>query len=90
MSKESPDGTIRRLIEARLWTLEHRSILSLTHPPLPIDPVADPIAHLFTEQPKSAAALAYTGAPDTPFLKLHLLKTVTVAGQTVELHEELN
>lgn len=78
---------IVKLIEARQWVTEHRSLLQLTQRQCRFDSEAQPTPHLFTDQAKQAAALAVQlGAS----VKLHLLQSITVAGQTTWFCAELN
>jgi hypothetical protein len=81
---------IRTLLEARQWAGEHRSLLALTHPSKTFDPQSEPLIHLFTDQPRLAADLAFAGPSDRRPLRLHLLKPVAFAGNTIYIHEELN
>lgn len=85
--EHAANAAIRRLAEARSWAIEHRELLAFACPDHGVD-AADPIMHLFTDKPRPAAALAYAGLLDRP-VRLHLLKSIEVAGQTVAVHEEL-
>lgn len=83
-------AAIRSLLSARQWTIAHRSLLALTDRNVTIDPAADPVCHLFTDQPRVALELAYAGLTDTSPIRLHLLKPVDIDGQTTMVHEPLS
>lgn len=81
---------IRSLLSARQWTIAHRALLALTDQTAELDPAADPICHLFTDQPRVALELAYAGLTDTSPIRLHLLKPVDLDGKTTMIHEPLS
>jgi len=74
-------AAIQTLTETRHWLTEHRDLIALTTPSSRVDPSQPPLAHLFTDAPAVAAEHVFTAAPDQRPFQLHLLKTVTVAGQ---------
>jgi len=86
---EPVEQRVMQLLEARLWALEHRQLLALASPGQRLDPVVEPVAHLFTDHLGAATGLALAGPPNARLLRLHLLKTVTVGGRTHYVHEEL-
>lgn len=81
---------IRSLLSARQWTIAHRALLALTDQAATIDPAADPVCHLFTDQPRVALELAYAGLTDTSPIRLHLLKSIDLDGKTTMVHEPLS
>jgi hypothetical protein len=75
------------LIEARAWVREHADLLAMTQRQLRFDAQAEPVLHLFTDQARLAAALA---ARLGEFVRLHLLKRVTVGAASAWFSTELN
>ena len=58
------------LLDARAWVIEHAPLLRLTQRQFRFDPDAEPVLHLFTDDPRSASALA---APLAQAIRFHLL-----------------
>jgi hypothetical protein len=86
---QTADSVIVQLLEARLWAAEHRDVLALTSPQTPLSRGAEPVAHLFTDQPAAAASLACAGPTGDRTFRLHLLKAVHINGSVHHLHEPL-
>ncbi len=86
---EPVDSALKKLAEVRAWSVEHRELLALASPNLIIASEADPVPHLFTDQPRLAADLAFSGPTNHRPLRLHLLKSIILAGTTHLVHEEL-
>lgn len=84
------EQVVRQLLDTRRWAVEHLALLALTCRDRPVNTNAVPQIHVFTDQPKAYGAWAYTGAPDQPAVRLHLLKSIPAGAQTLWVHEPLN
>lgn len=85
-----PHEAVSTLIETQAWAAEHRALLALTCQDRELDEQSDPVVHVFTDCPKHYAALAFASTSNGPPLRLHLLKCIDVAMDTVWVHEALN
>ncbi len=85
-----PRDTLRELMDARAWAVEHAEVLRLTPGAGALDGVAEPMLHVFTDMPKALGELAYRGKADSRPIRLHLLLPVTVGDATTWSHVELN
>jgi hypothetical protein len=84
----SAETAVAHLLLAAAWAKQHAELIALTCPDQPVCQSAEPQAHLFTDQPKAYAQLLSTMI-DSP-IKLHLLLTMTIAGDSHLHHIPLN
>ncbi len=84
---EDPVPALARLLPLRQWTAQHLPLIRLTERSRAIDGTAEPVAHLFTDQPRIAAELA-TRCGDV--LCVHLLARVGAANGGTWYAAELN
>lgn len=75
------------LLEARRWVRRHRQLLALTQRQCRFDEQASPVLHLFTAQGKQAGAILRRLGKA---VKIHLLQSVRVGGETAWTCSELN
>lgn len=68
------------LLDARSWTREHLALLRLTRRDRRFAEDVQPILHLFTE--RADLALPLTKRLSDPRLRIHLLQTLTLGGET--------
>ncbi|MAE59889.1 MAG: hypothetical protein CMJ49_00880 [Planctomycetaceae bacterium] len=84
------DAVVSTLVETQAWAAEHRALIALTCPQLAVDADPDPTIHVFTDEPKSYARLAYGAQMAGPPIRLHLLRTVALGAERMWVHEALN
>lgn len=80
-------AAVLELIETRAWVKEHHDLLAMTQRQMRFDAQAEPVLHLFTDDAKLAAALA---ARLGQFVRLHLLKRVTIGAASTWFSTEMN
>lgn len=84
---DSLRSVVLDLLETRRWVRRHRRLLALTQRQCRFDQSAKPVLHVFTAQGKQAGEIvSRLGAS----VKIHLLQSVRVAGQTAWACSELN
>lgn len=79
----SIDASLRQLMQARAWAVEHMNLLALACRPATVAPTVTPELHLFTGDIPCALPLADLG------VHIHLLRTLTTAAGDIEIHERL-
>lgn len=80
-------AAVLQLLEARAWVGEHRQLLALTQRQLRFDADALPVPHLFSDDLRSAVALAARLGDQ---LKLHLLQAVQLDNDSAWYHAAIN